>query len=81
MASEEARLAIVGQRIDAILAQVPDPATPGELAKAVRLDVRSIRRFCETGELPATLEGRRWKITHAGIRHWILDQTVNGLAV
>jgi len=81
VASEKARLAVVGERIDEILAQVPDPCSPLELAVAVGLTERSIRRFCATGELPAVMVGRRWQITHAGIRVWVIDQTVNGLAV
>jgi hypothetical protein len=80
VSTEAERLRLVGERIDMILAQVPDPCTPAQLATAVHLDPRSIRRFCDSGELVATKEGRRWKITHAAIRYWIVDRT-NGALV
>jgi hypothetical protein len=80
VSSEAERLRLIGERIDQILSQVPDPCVPGQLARAVSLDPRSIRRFCETGELPGTKEGRRWKITHAAIRYWIVNNT-NGALV
>ena len=72
-------MGIVGQRIDEILAQVPDPMTPDELADASGMHVRSIRRACANGDLPAVRIGRRWQITHAGVRAWIVDRTMKAL--
>jgi Helix-turn-helix domain len=80
VSTEADRLRLVGARIDAILAQVPDPCTPAQLARAMGFDPRSIRRFCETRELPGTKEGKRWKISHAAIRYWIVNNT-NGALV
>jgi excisionase family DNA binding protein len=79
VSTEAARLQVVGERIDEILALVPNPMTPDELAAASGLHVRSIRRACASGDLPAIRVGRRWQITYAGVRAWIIQRTLMAL--
>ena len=80
MVSEEARLAQLGRYIDRVLDGLPDPCNPEQLAKAVNRTPRSIRKACGDGELPAVVVGKRWQITHEGIRLWLTQATLEGLA-
>jgi len=44
-------------------ADLPDVCTPGELAAYLRVDVRTIRKAIEAGEIPgAERIGRSWRI-------------------
>ena len=43
-----------------------------EVAKAWRVPERTVRNFCETGEIPATKFGSTWRIDHEAFDEYCL---------